>query len=163
DRQVAIKTLPPELASAIGTARFLQEIRFTARLAHPHILPIFDSGDAGGTLYYVMPFVDGESLRVRLLRDGPLPVPDAIPVAREVAEALAYTRRQDVLHRDIKPGNILLTAGQAIVADFCIARAISAAGGDTFTTAGQLVGTPLYMSPEQVSEHGDVDGRSDIY
>jgi serine/threonine-protein kinase len=163
ERLVAIKTLRPELSSAIATERFLKEIRFTARLTHPHIVPIHDSGEADGTLYYVMPFVEGESLRNRLIRDGRLPVADALRIAHDVADALQHAHQHDVLHRDIKPENILLESGHAVVADFGIARAVSSAGTDTLTQTGQLVGTPLYMSPEQAQGAGEIDGRSDIY
>ena len=163
DRFVALKTLRPEIAVALGRERFLREIKLSARLQHPNILPVFDSGDAGGTLFYVMPFVEGESLRDRLDREPQLPVDDALQIAREVAEALAYAHDHDVVHRDIKPGNIMLSGGHAIVADFGIARAVSAAGGDQLTQTGLAIGTPAYMSPEQASGSGQVDRRSDIY
>jgi len=141
----------------------LREIKLSARLQHPNILPVFDSGDAGGTLFYVMPFVEGESLRDRLDREPQLPIDDALQIAREVAEALAYAHDHDVVHRDIKPENILLSGGHAIVADFGIARAVSAAGGDKLTQTGLAIGTPAYMPPEQASGTGQVDRRSDIY
>jgi tetratricopeptide (TPR) repeat protein/tRNA A-37 threonylcarbamoyl transferase component Bud32 len=163
ERKVAVKVLRPELAAALGTERFLREIRIAARLHHPHILPLYDSGEADGFLYYVMPFVEGESLRDRLNRDKQLPLNDALRIAREVADALSYAHGQDVVHRDIKPENILLESGHAAVADFGIARAISAAGGDKITTTGMAVGTPTYMSPEQAAGSGEVDGRSDVY
>ncbi len=163
DRFVALKTLRPEIAIALGRERFLREIKLSARLQHPNILPVFDSGDAGGTLFYVMPFVEGESLRDRLDREPQLPVDDALQIAREVAEALAYAHDHDVVHRDIKPGNIMLSGGHAIVADFGIARAVSAAGGDQLTQTGLAIGTPAYMPPEQASGSGQVDRRSDIY
>jgi len=163
DRFVALKTLRPEIAIALGRERFLREIKLSARLQHPNILPVFDSGDAGGTLYYVMPFVEGESLRDRLDREPQLPVDDALQIAREVAEALAYAHDHDVVHRDIKPENIMLSGGHAIVADFGIARAVSAAGGDQLTQTGLAIGTPAYMPPEQASGSGQVDRRSDIY
>jgi TolB-like protein len=163
ERLVAIKTLRPELSSAIATERFLKEIRFTARLTHPHIVPIHDSGEIDGTLFYVMPFIEGESLRHRLIRDGRLPVEDALRIAHDVADALHHAHQHDVLHRDIKPENILLESGHAVVADFGIARAVSTAGADTLTQTGQLVGTPLYMSPEQALGAREIDGRSDIY
>ncbi|PYO90534.1 MAG: hypothetical protein DMD66_02295 [Gemmatimonadetes bacterium] len=163
ERFVALKTLRPEIAIALGRERFLREIKLAARLQHPNILPVYDSGDAGGTLYYVMPFVEGESLRDRLDREPQLPVDDALQIAREVAEALAYAHEHDVVHRDIKPENIMLSGGHAIVADFGIARAVSAAGGDKLTQTGLAIGTPAYMPPEQASGSGQVDRRSDIY
>jgi TolB-like protein/tRNA A-37 threonylcarbamoyl transferase component Bud32 len=162
-RQVAIKVLRPELAAAIGADRFLREITTTANLRHPHILPLYDSGAAGDTLFYVMPFVDGESLRDRLSREKQLPLDDALQIAREVADALSYAHSRGVVHRDIKPENILLESGHAVVADFGIAKAISAAGGQTLTQTGMSVGTPLYMSPEQAAGDQEVDGRSDLY
>ncbi len=163
ERFVALKTLRPEIAIALGRERFLREIKLAARLQHPNILPVYDSGDAGGTLYYVMPYVEGESLRDRLDREPQLPVDDALQIAREVAEALAYAHEHDVVHRDIKPENIMLSGGHAIVADFGIARAVSAAGGDKLTQTGLAIGTPAYMPPEQASGTGQVDRRSDIY
>jgi len=163
ERFVALKTLRPEIAIALGRERFLREIKLAARLQHPNILPVYDSGDAGGTLYYVMPYVEGESLRDRLDREPQLPVDDALQIAREVAEALSYAHEHDVVHRDIKPENIMLSGGHAIVADFGIARAVSAAGGDKLTQTGLAIGTPAYMPPEQASGSGQVDRRSDIY
>jgi TolB-like protein len=163
ERFVALKTLRPEIAIALGRERFLREIKLAARLQHPNILPVYDSGDAGGTLYYVMPYVEGESLRDRLDREPQLPVDDALQIAREVAEALSYAHEHDVVHRDIKPENIMLSGGHAIVADFGIARAVSAAGGDKLTQTGLAIGTPAYMPPEQASGTGQVDRRSDIY
>ncbi|HEV8264436.1 MAG TPA: serine/threonine-protein kinase [Gemmatimonadales bacterium] len=163
ERFVALKTLRPEIAVALGRERFLREIKLAARLQHPNILPVYDSGDAGGTLYYVMPFVEGESLRDRLEREPQLPLDDALQIARETADALAYAHGHDVVHRDIKPENIMLSGGHAIVADFGIARAISAAGGDKLTETGLAIGTPAYMSPEQAAGTGHVDRRSDIY
>ena len=162
-RPVAIKVLRPELALALGAERFLREIEIAARLTHPHILPLFDSGEAGGFLYYVTPYVDGESLRDRLSREKQLPLDDALQVAREIADALSYAHGHDVVHRDIKPENVLLEAGHAVVSDFGIARAITAAGADTLTATGLAIGTPAYMSPEQGSGAGQVDGRSDVY
>jgi eukaryotic-like serine/threonine-protein kinase len=162
-RRVAIKLLRPELAAAIGR-RFLQEIDIAARLNHAHILPLYDSGEAADSLFYVMPFIPGESLRERLSREGQLPVEEAVRIARDAADALAYAHANGIIHRDIKPGNILLSPGHAIVADFGIARAVSAAGGEALSSAGLVLGTPTYMSPEQSA--GDVsplDGRSDIY
>jgi serine/threonine-protein kinase len=163
DRPVALKVLHPELAATLGPERFLGEIRLTARLQHPHILPLFDSGDAGGLLYYVMPYVEGESLRQRLDREGQLPVEDALQIGRNVLGALAYAHEHGVIHRDIKPENIMLERGEAVVADFGIARAVSEAGGDHLTQTGFAVGTPTYMSPEQASAARELDGRSDLY
>ena len=163
ERFVALKTLRPEIAMALGRERFLREIKLAARLQHPNILAVYDSGDAGGVLYYVMPFVEGESLRERLEREPQLPLDDALQIAREVADALSYAHGHDVVHRDIKPENIMLSGGHAIVADFGIARAVSAAGGDKLTETGLAIGTPAYMSPEQASGMGQVDRRSDIY
>src|SRR5437667_8463563 len=163
ERFVALKTLRPEIAMALGRERFLREIKLAAGLQHPNILPVYDSGDAGGTLYYVMPYVEGESLRDRLDHEPQLPVDDALQIAKEVAEALAYAHSHDVVHRDIKPENIMLSGGHAIVTDFGIARAVSAAGGDKLTQTGLAIGTPAYMPPEQASGSGQVDRRSDIY
>jgi len=162
-RKVAIKVLRPELAAAIGTERFLREITTTAGLRHPHILPLFDSGESGGFLFYVMPLVEGESLRQRLDRERQLPLDDALQIAREVADALSYAHSRGVIHRDIKPENILLESGHAAVADFGIARAIDAAGGDRLTETGLSIGTPAYMSPEQAAGDRNLDGRSDLY
>src|SRR5207245_2590277 len=162
-RPVAIKVLKPEIAGALGPERFLQEIEIAAGLTHPHILPLHDSGEAAGFLYYVMPYVEGESLRDRLRRERQLPVEEAVRIAREVATALSYAHSQDVVHRDIKPENILLSGGEAVVADFGIARAITAAAAGTLTETGIAIGTPGYMSPEQATESERLDGRSDIY
>jgi serine/threonine-protein kinase len=162
DRAVAIKVLLDEIAAALGADRFLREIQIAAKLHHPHILPLYDSGAAGDLLYYVMPYVEGESLRQRLDRETQLPLDDALAITRQVAGALAYAHSHDVVHRDIKPENILLESGEAVVADFGIARAITAAGGDKLTQTGIAIGTPLYMSPEQAGG-GAVDGRSDLY
>ena len=161
-RQVAVKVFRPELAAALGAERFLREITTTANLRHPNILPLFDSGDAAGLLYYVMPFVDGESLRDRLTRDKSVPMDEALRFIDEIADALSYAHGRGVVHRDIKPENILLENGHAIVADFGIAHAATTAVDDKLTMAGLALGTPHYMSPEQGS--GDViDARSDLY
>ncbi len=162
DRQVAIKVLRHDLAATLGAQRFLQEIKVTAKLSNPHILPLLDSGEASGVLYYVMPFVEGESLRDRLEREGPLRVEDALRIARDVAVALDHAHRNGIIHRDIKPENILLHDDEAVVADFGIARALSAAGTERMTQTGLAVGTPAYMSPEQASDT-TLDARSDIY
>jgi serine/threonine-protein kinase len=163
DRKVAIKVLKPVLAEILGAERFLTEIRTTANLQHPHILPLFDSGDAGGFLFYVMPYVAGESLRHRLARERQLPVSDALMIASAVASALDHAHRHGVIHRDIKPGNILLHEGQPQVADFGIALAVSSAGGDRLTESRFSLGTPMYMSPEQASGERAIDGRSDLF
>ena len=164
-RLLALKVLRPELTAALGAERFLREIDVAAHLTHPHILPLFDSGQLGegsGIFYYVMPYVEGESLRDRIDREKQLPLDDAIRLTREVADALSAAHAQGVVHRDIKPENILLVGGHAVVADFGIARAMSAAGGDRLTQTGVAIGTPSYMSPEQATESA-VDGRTDIY
>ncbi len=162
-RAVAIKVLRPELAMALGAERFLGEIETVAGLTHPHIVPLYDSGEAAGFLYYVMPCVEGESLRERLTREKQLPLEDALRITGEVATALSYAHSRGVVHRDIKPENILLQAGQAVVSDFGIARAITAAGGERLTQTGVTVGTPGYMSPEQAAGERELDGRSDVY
>ncbi|MDQ3138452.1 MAG: protein kinase [Gemmatimonadota bacterium] len=163
DRQVAIKVMRPELAAVIGAERFLSEIKTTANLQHPHILPLFDSGAADSFLFYVMPFIDGESLRDRLNREKQLPIPDAVRIATEVASALDYAHRHNVIHRDIKPENVLLHDGQALVADFGIALAASKAGGSRMTETGMSLGTPHYMSPEQAMGQREITPRSDVY
>ncbi len=163
DRKVAIKVLKPELAAVIGGERFLAEIKTTANLQHPHILPLFDSGQADSFLYFVMPYVEGESLREKLDREGELPVEEAVRVATGVAGALDYAHRQGVIHRDIKPANILLHDGEPLVSDFGIALAVSAAGGGRLTETGLSLGTPYYMSPEQATAERDPDARSDVY
>ena len=163
NRKVALKVLRPELARAIGPERFLREIETTANLRHPHILPLYDSGRAGEFLYYVMPYVEGESLRDRVNREKQLPLDVALQIAREVADALSYAHSRGVIHRDIKPENILLESSHAVVADFGIARAVDAAGGDQLTDTGMAIGTPTYMSPEQAAGERDLDGRSDQY
>jgi dienelactone hydrolase len=162
-RKVAIKVLRPELAAGLGVDRFVREIEIAAQLNHPHILPLHDSGEAGGLLYYVMPYVEGESLRDRMNREGQLPLDDAIKVARDVAAALSYAHSQGVVHRDIKPENVLLSAGEAVVADFGIARALTEASSGDLTDTGISIGTPAYMSPEQASGDRRIDGRADIY
>ena len=162
-RKVAIKVLHPELAATIGTDRFLQEIEMAARLSHPHIVPLFDSGAADDQLYYVMPFVRGESLRQKLIREGRLSVDEAVRITRQVAAALSFAHGEGVIHRDIKPENILLHEGEAIVADFGIALAMKRAANTRLTATGMLVGTPEYMSPEQVIAEQSVDARSDVY
>ena len=163
ERKVAIKVLRPELSVSLGADRFLREIRVAANLQHPNILGLYDSGEASGLLYYVMPFIEGESLRDRLNREQQLPIQDALQITREAAEALAYAHEHGIVHRDIKPENILLQQGHALVADFGIARAISQAGGEKLTQTGMAVGTPHYMSPEQSLGSEHVDARSDIY
>jgi len=162
-RPVAIKVLRPELAGAVAGDRFLREIEIAANLSHPHIIPLHDSGTTDGLTYYVMPYIEGESLRARLTRESQLPVADALRIGFEVADALAYAHGRGALHRDIKPENILLSAGHALVADFGIARALFEAGGDTLTATGMVLGTPDYMSPEQAFGREALDGRSDIY
>lgn len=163
ERPVALKVLRPELAAVIGAERFLTEIKVTANLQHPHILPLHDSGEAGGFLYYVMPFIEGESLRDRLTREQQLPVADAVRITGEVASALDYAHRQGVVHRDIKPENILLHDGRALVADFGIALAASRTAGARMTETGMSLGTPTYMSPEQAMGEREITARSDVY
>jgi eukaryotic-like serine/threonine-protein kinase len=163
DRKVALKLLRPELSAVIGAERFLAEIKLTANLQHPHILPLFDSGEADGFLFYVMPFVEGESLRSRLNREKQLPMADAVRIATEVASALDYAHRHGVVHRDIKPENILIHDGRALVADFGIALAASKAGGNRMTETGMSLGTPHYMSPEQAMGEREITARSDVY
>ncbi|MCC7000687.1 MAG: serine/threonine-protein kinase [Gemmatimonadaceae bacterium] len=163
DREVAIKVLHPELGATLGSERFLSEIKTTARLQHPHILPLLDSGEVGGLLYYVMPVVTGETLRRRLEHEKQLAIPEAVRIAREVASALDYAHRQGVIHRDIKPENILLHDGQALVADFGIALAVQTAAGQRLTQPGLSRGTPQYMSPEQAMGEPTIDARADVY
>ncbi|HEX5387668.1 MAG TPA: protein kinase, partial [Gemmatimonadales bacterium] len=163
DRRVALKVLRPELAAVIGAERFLAEIKLTANLQHPHILPLFDSGEADGYLFYVMPFIEGESLRDRLRREHQLPIDVAVRITTEVASALDYAHRHGIVHRDIKPENILLHDGTALVADFGIALAASKAGGTRMTETGMSLGTPHYMSPEQAMGEREITARSDVY
>jgi TolB-like protein/tRNA A-37 threonylcarbamoyl transferase component Bud32/Tfp pilus assembly protein PilF len=162
-RRVAVKVLKPEISHALGSERFLREIEIAAQLSHPNILPLYDSGAADGLLYYVMPYVDGESLRGRLDRERQLPINDALQVTREVAGALAYAHSNGLVHRDIKPENVLFQSGHAVVSDFGIARAVGKAGGDRLTETGLALGTPTYMSPEQASGEHEIDARTDIY
>ncbi|MEJ2203828.1 MAG: serine/threonine-protein kinase, partial [Gemmatimonadota bacterium] len=163
NRGVALKVLKPELAAVVGAERFLAEIETTANLQHPHILPLYDSGEADGFLYYVMPHVEGDTLRDRLDHEKQLPVDEAVRIATAVANALDFAHAHDVVHRDIKPGNILFQGGQPVVGDFGIALALGAGGGARLTETGLSVGTPFYMSPEQATGDQQVGARSDIY
>jgi serine/threonine protein kinase/Tfp pilus assembly protein PilF len=163
DRVVALKVLHPDLAASLGPDRFLREIKLAARLNHPHILPLFDSGEADGFLYYVMPYVEGESLRERLDREQQLPIEEAVHHGKAVASALDYAHRQGIVHRDIKPENLMMYEGEAMVMDFGIAKAVSAAGSETLTQTGMMVGTPAYVSPEQAAGGTNLDGKSDQY
>jgi eukaryotic-like serine/threonine-protein kinase len=163
-RLVAVKVLRPELAATLGADRFLREIQVAAQLQHPHILPLLDSGEASGFFYYVMPLVEGESLRARLAHHGELPVHDAVRILKEVVDALAHAHAHGVVHRDIKPDNILLSGRHALVSDFGVAKAVSeATGRQTFTTAGVALGTPAYMAPEQAAADPHLDHRVDLY
>src|SRR5881396_3009748 len=162
-RRVAIKVLDPEVSTRLLRERFIREVDLSSKLSHPHIVPVFAAGEAAGLFYYVMPYLEGESLRHRLRRQRRLPLDEALRIARDVADALGYAHGQGIIHRDIKPENILLSGDHAIVADFGIARAISAAGSLTLTQAGQPIGSPGYMSPEQALALGDLDARTDIY
>ena len=162
-RRVAIKVLSQDLAAMLGPGRFLREIELAAKLSHPHILPLYDSGQVDGLVFYVMPYIEGESLRDRLNRDKQLPIEDAVRMVQKIAGALDYAHRQDVIHRDIKPENILLHEGEPLVADFGIALAVSAAGGERLTGTGLSIGTPYYMSPEQATGDRQLDARTDVY
>src|SRR5687767_2512553 len=163
NRRVALKVLNPELGAVLGVERFLSEIQVTANLQHPNLLPLFDSGASDGLLFYVMPYVEGESLRARLQREKQLPVDEAVRLATAIANALDYAHRHGVIHRDLKPENILLHEGQPLVADFGIALAVSNAGGNRITQTGLSLGTPQYMSPEQATGDRVIDARTDIY
>jgi serine/threonine-protein kinase len=163
DRQVAVKVLDPELARSLGPERFLREIKTAARLSHPHILPVYDSGEAEGFLFFVMPYVKGESLRARLTSETQLPIEDAVQITREIADALAHAHQEGVIHRDVKPANIMLEAGHAVLADFGVAHAVAEAKENRITRTGTSLGTPAYMSPEQAAGEEDLDGRSDQY
>src|SRR5437899_8498574 len=163
DRDIALKVLRPELAAALGAERFLEEIRISAKLDHPHILTLIDSGATDGFVYYVLPFVRGESLRDKLNRDKQLGLEEALAITQQVASALDYAHRQGVVHRDIKPENILIQEGEAVVADFGIALAVKEAGGNRLTETGLSLGTPQYMSPEQATGDRQLDARSDVY
>jgi len=168
DRDVAVKVLDQAITSG-GAERFLREIRIAAKLTHPHVLGVHDSGETGGLLYYVMPYVDGETLRQRLTREGALPIGDSVRLMRELADAVAYAHTRGVMHRDLKPENVLLSAGHAVVADFGIAKALAAATQDGsaavagLTSTGMAVGTPAYMAPEQVVGDATMDHRADLY
>ncbi|HLF23987.1 MAG TPA: serine/threonine-protein kinase, partial [Burkholderiales bacterium] len=163
NRKVALKVLRPDLGAVLGVERFLSEIKVTANLQHPNLLPLFDSGEANGLLFYVMPFVEGESLRARLEREKQLPIDEAIRITTAIASALEYAHSQGVIHRDLKPENILVHAGQPVIADFGIALAVSNAGGNRITATGLSLGTPQYMSPEQATGDRNIDRRTDIY
>jgi len=165
-RQVVVKVLPPDMGAGVNAERFEREIQLAARLQHPHIVPLLTAGAQGDLLYYVMPFIQGESLRVKLAREGELPVLEAVKILREVVDALAYAHRSGVVHRDIKPDNVLLSEGHAQVTDFGVAKAVSASSGSgqgSLTSLGVALGTPAYMAPEQAAADPHVDHRADIY
>src|SRR4051812_44757938 len=161
-RNVALKVLSPELGAVVGVERFLAEIQVTANLQHPNLLPLFDSGEAQGLLFYVMPYVEGESLRALLNREKQLPIDSAVHIATAIASALDYAHRHGVIHRDLKPENVLIHDGQPMIADFGIALAVSNAGGNRITQTGLSLGTPHYMSPEQATGDREIDGRTDV-
>ena len=163
ERKVALKVLKPELAAVVGAERFLAEIKVTANLRHPNILPLHDSGEADGFLFYVMPYVEGDTLKDRIDRERQLPVSDAVHIATDVAEALDYAHRQGVIHRDIKPANVLMLEGKPVISDFGIALAVGAAGGGRLTETGLSLGTPHYMSPEQATGDQMVGASTDTY
>ncbi|MEP6474312.1 MAG: serine/threonine-protein kinase, partial [Gemmatimonadota bacterium] len=164
-RQVVIKVLPPEMGAAVNTERFEREIQLAARLQHPHIVPLLTAASSGDILYYIMPYIAGESLRAKLSREGELPVAEASKILREVVDALSYAHRNGVVHRDIKPDNVLLSDGHAVVTDFGVAKAVSASSGghSSLTSLGVALGTPAYMAPEQAAADPHVDHRADIY
>jgi serine/threonine-protein kinase len=163
DRAVALKVMHPELSAVLGPERFLREIRTIAKMNHPHVLALYDSGQVDDLLYYVMPFVKGESLRARLNREGTIALDETFAIAKDVADALSYAHRQGVVHRDVKPENILLSEGHALVADFGIAKAVTSASDAPLTRTGFPLGTPGYMSPEQAAAGADIDERTDVY
>ena len=161
-RRVAVKVLRPEVANALGPERFLREIEIAAQLTHPHILPLYDSGEAESFLFYVMPYIEGDTLEDRMVKEGRLTVSESLRIAVQVSDALDYAHRHDVIHRDIKPGNVLFADGHAVISDFGFARALNRASSD-LTPTGLAVGTPAYMSPEQASGSEELDGRTDLY
>ncbi|HXV85850.1 MAG TPA: serine/threonine-protein kinase, partial [Gemmatimonadales bacterium] len=163
-RRVVVKVLPPEMAAGVSVDRFEREIQLAARLQHPHVVPLLTAGSSGDLLYYIMPFIKGESLRTKLSREGELPVTEAVRILRDVADALAYAHGEGVVHRDIKPDNVLLSGGHAVVTDFGVAKAVSASTGESsLTSLGVALGTPAYMAPEQAVADPHVDHRADIY